>query len=161
MTPAAPGEDERRTDRDQVRQLARLLDSQFRIPGTSRRFGIDGLLGLVPGIGDLAGLALSSSVIVQAIRLGARGATVGRMVTNVAIDAAVGSIPVLGWFFDFGFKANNRNVALLERHTEDPAGTREASATAVRRTIALALAGVLVLAVALVAVVVWLLSLLF
>ena len=145
----------------QVQDLARLLDSQFRVPGTQRRFGVDGILGLVPGIGDAAGLALSAAVIVQAIGLGARGATVGKMVGNVAVDAVFGSIPVLGWVFDFVFKANNRNVALLERHVSDPAGTEQHSRASIRRTVIGAVIGLVLVLVALFALVAWALTLLF
>ena len=147
--------------RRQVRDLAWLLDSQFRIPGTSRRFGVDGILGLVPGVGDAAGLALSAGVIMKAIGLGARGATVARMVTNVAIDAVVGTIPVLGVIFDFVFKANNRNVALLERHLSDPAATRAESGAAVRRTVIGAIVGLVAVVVLLAAAVVWALAVIF
>lgn len=142
----------------QVRDLARLLDSQFRVPGTQRRFGVDALLGLVPGIGDAAGLALSAGVIVKAIGLGARGATVGRMVGNVAIDAVFGTVPVLGWVFDFVFKANNRNVALLERHVTDPTGTEAQSRASIRRTLIGAVVGLVLVIVALFALVAWLVS---
>jgi hypothetical protein len=147
--------------RREIEDLAHLLDSQFRFPGTNRRFGVDAVLGLVPGIGDVAGLVLSGGVILKAIHLGARGATVVRMAMNVAVDAVVGSVPVLGWFFDFGFKANNRNVALLQRHVRDPAGTRAASRSAIRRTVLLAVVALVVAVVALVALVVWVLGLLF
>lgn len=150
-----------RADEAQTERLARLLDSQFRVPGTRMRFGIDGVLGLLPGVGDAAGLALSSAVIVQAVRLGARGATVARMVLNVAIDTVFGSIPLLGSVFDFAFKANNRNVALLQRHELDPAATSAESRRAVRRTlIGVAVALVLTLVVV-IALVTWLLTLLF
>lgn len=122
-------------ERAEVQALADLLDTRFRVPGTSWRFGVDGLLGLVPGLGDAAGLVLSSAVILQAVRLGARGATVVRMVGNVAIDTVVGAIPLLGSVFDFAFKANTRNVRLLERHVVDADATRARSAAAVRWTI--------------------------
>lgn len=153
---APTGADEAQTER-----LARLLDSQFRVPGTSLRFGVEPLLGLVPGLGDAAGLALSSAVIVQAVRLGARGATVARMVLNVAIDAVFGSIPLLGSVFDFAFKANNRNVALLQRHERDPAATAAESRRAVRRTLIGVAVGLVLTLVAVVALVTWLLTLLF
>src|SRR3546814_13757212 len=70
----------------QAVRLARLRDGQVRVPGTRMRFGVDGVIGLLPGVGDAAGLALSTMVIVQAVRLGARGSTVARMVLNVALD---------------------------------------------------------------------------
>jgi hypothetical protein len=150
-----------RSDKQQIDALARLLDSQFRVPGTNRRFGIDGILGLVPGVGDVAGLALAAGVIVKAIGLGARGSTVTRMVANVALDTVVGTIPVIGTIFDFVFKANNRNVALLERHATDPLATQQESRAAVRRMIVtVVVVLVLVVAVA-VALLAWVLSLLF
>lgn len=152
---------ERDEQREQVRALARLLDSRFRLPGTQRRFGVDGLLGLVPGIGDVAGLALSTVVIAQAVRLGAHGATVGRMVLNVALDAVVGTVPVVGWVFDFAFKANTRNVELLERHTVDPETTGIESRKAIRRTILALIVSVVVVVFAVFALLAWLLVLVF
>lgn len=150
-----------RAEEARTERLARLLDSQFRVPGTRMRFGVDGVLGLVPGVGDAAGLALSTMVIVQAVRLGARGSTVVRMVLNVALDAVVGAIPFLGSVFDFAFKANTRNVALLQRLELDPVGTEADSRRAVRRTlVGVAVALVLTL-VAVVALVGWIATLLF
>ena len=143
---------------ERTRQLARLLDSRFRIPGTQVRFGVDSVIGLVPGVGDAAGLALSSYVILQAVGLGARGATVARMVANVAIDAVFGSVPLLGSVFDLWFKANDRNVALLGRHGTDPAGTADWSRRSLRRTVVAVVAGTLLLVVALLALVGWAVS---
>ncbi|MGR3571585.1 DUF4112 domain-containing protein [Brevirhabdus sp.] len=104
----------RRLDR-----LAQLLDSRFRIPGTGIRFGLDGLIGLVPGLGDLATLAPSAYLLVQANRLGVSKATMLRMAGNTGIDFAIGAVPLLGDIFDIGFKANNRNVALLRADLEN------------------------------------------
>ena len=148
------------TDREQIRRAAHWLDNAFRLPGTNRRFGVDALIGLVPGLGDAAGLALSSAVVLQAVRLGARGATVARMVGIVAIDAAVGTIPVLGSIFDFVFMANTRTVALLERHATDPVLTRAESAQVVRRTVIAVVVALVLVTIALIALVVWLLTLL-
>ena len=144
-----------------TRHLARLLDSRFRIPGTQIRFGVEPVLGIVPGIGDAAGLALSSYVILQAIGLGARGATVARMVVNVAVDAVVGSIPLIGSVFDVWFKANTRNVGLLERHGIDPEGTAEWSRRSLRRTVVGAAIGLVVVLAGLAALTAWALSRLF
>ena len=149
-----------RVEEARTERLARLLDSQFRVPGTRVRFGIESLLGLVPGVGDAAGLALSTMVIVQAVRLGARGSTVARMVLNVAVDAVVGSIPLLGSVFDFAFKANNRNVALMQRHGLDPDRTQAESRAAVRRTLIGVAVGLALTLVVLIALVAWILSLL-
>lgn len=102
----------------QARAIARLLDTAIPIPGTSMRLGIDPLLGLVPGLGDVAGAAMSGYVVLTAVRLGAPRFLVARMVGNVALDTLVGTVPLLGDLFDAGWKANTRNVALLDRHLE-------------------------------------------
>jgi NAD/NADP transhydrogenase beta subunit len=100
--------------------LSRLLDSWFRIPGTSIRFGLDGIIGLVPGIGDiLAGLA-SCIIIVAAWVRGAAYVTIARMLVNLALDVIIGTVPFLGDAFDIAWKANRRNYALLTRHLENP-----------------------------------------
>jgi uncharacterized membrane protein len=147
-------------DREQVRRAAHVLDNLFRVPGTRRRFGVDALIGLVPGVGDAAGLALSSAVILQAIRLGARGATVGRMVLYAGLDALIGTIPIVGSVFDFAFKANSRNIALLERHTTDPAATAATSAKVLRRTVIGALVALVLIGLAVLALLVWVVDLL-
>jgi uncharacterized protein DUF4112 len=103
-----------------VERLARLLDSEFRIPGTRFRFGIDGLIGLAPGIGDAAGLALSSYIVLEAWRLGAPPPILVRMIANLALDGAVGTVPVVGDLFDIAWKANRRNLDLLLRHVHGP-----------------------------------------
>ena len=99
-----------------LRRWARLFDSAFRIPGTQITFGIDPILGLIPGIGDLASPLLSLLFIWHGLRLGLPRVVLSRMVLNVLIDAGVGAIPVVGDLFDFAWKANVWNLALLERH---------------------------------------------
>lgn len=99
-----------------VERVSRLLDSQFRVPGTSWRFGLDPLMGLVPVIGGLPSLAISGLLILTMMRHGASGNLVVRMVFNVVLDTLIGAIPVVGNVFDFAYKANNRNVALLRAH---------------------------------------------
>src|SRR5258706_11495312 len=103
-----------------VSKLAYWLDAGIRIPGTNLRFGLDPILGLIPGFGDAAGAILAGWMLVEAVRLGASRATVLRIAGHVALDAAVGAIPLLGGIFHFGWKANLRNVALLERHLAAP-----------------------------------------
>ena len=98
------------------------MDAGIAIPGTSVRFGLDPVLGLVPGLGDAAGAFLAAWILVEAIRLGAPRATLAHIASNIAIDALVGAVPVLGDIFDVVWKANLKNVELLERHTLDPAG---------------------------------------
>lgn len=102
-------------------RFAELLDSGIRIPGTQLRFGLDPLIGLIPGVGDAAGAVLAGWILVEAIRLGASRATLVRIAGNIALDAGLGAVPLIGDIFDFAWKANVRNVTLLERHLRDPA----------------------------------------
>jgi hypothetical protein len=99
-----------------MRRWARIFDSAFRIPGTQFTFGIDPLLGLFPGIGDLASPVFSLFLLWHGARLRVPKVVLARMVLNVVIDAGVGAIPVLGDLFDFAWKANVWNLALLEKH---------------------------------------------
>jgi hypothetical protein len=100
--------------------LAHLLDDCFRIPGTQIRFGLDGIVGLVPAIGDLlAGLASCILIFAAWVR-GVPYVTLARMAANLVIEVAVGAIPLLGDAFDIAWKANRRNYKLLVRHIEQP-----------------------------------------
>jgi hypothetical protein len=101
---------------DALRRWARIFDSAVRIPGTRITFGLDPILGLVPGLGDVASPVFSLFFLWHGLRLGVPKVVFARMVFNVLIDTAVGAIPVAGDFFDFGWKANAWNLALLERH---------------------------------------------
>jgi len=96
--------------------LAKLMDAQFRIPGTDFRFGLDGLIGLIPGAGDLTTFAVSGYMLLILARNGASGYVLARMVLNILIDAVIGSIPLLGDVFDIAFKANMRNMRLMQEH---------------------------------------------
>ena len=104
--------------------LAHLMDAAFLIPGINRRVGLDAVFGLVPGLGDLAGVCLSSYIVYEAKRLGAPRWLVTRMALNVAFDGAVGIVPLAGDLFDAAFKANLRNVRLLRTHLERNGGIR-------------------------------------
>lgn len=110
-----------------LRRLAYLWDSVIGIPGTRIRLGLDPLIGLVPGLGDAAGALVASYVVLEAARLDVPPATLLRMVANVAIDAVLGTVPVLGDLFDVAWKANLKNVALIEQHLADPHGARAAN----------------------------------
>jgi hypothetical protein len=112
-----------------ARALTRVLDTAVRVPGTPVRFGLDAVLGLVPGLGDVAGAALAGYVVLLGTRLGAPTSVVLRMLANVAVDTAVGTVPVLGDLFDVAWKSNTRNLALLEHYVAQPAprGGRAAS----------------------------------
>lgn len=118
-----------------ARRLARLLDSAVAIPGTNVRFGLDALIGLVPGLGDVAGAAMSAYLVLLGSRQGISRAVLARMIGNVAVDAMGGSIPLIGDLFDVGWKANTRNLQLLERSLGDPAPAARASRAAVVGTV--------------------------
>lgn len=112
---------------ERLRRLGYLLDNSIPIPGTRFRIGLESVVGLVPGIGDLVGGGFSAWIILQAARLGAPPSLLARMGWNLLVDLAVGAVPLLGDLFDAGFKANLRNLALLERHVAGPAASRRAS----------------------------------
>ena len=101
---------------DALRRWAVLLDSAFRIPGTRIRFGLDAIVGLIPGIGDISTPAFAALILLQAVRMRLPLVVQARMVLNAAIDMLTGLVPVLGDLVDIGWKANLRNLALLERH---------------------------------------------
>lgn len=114
-------------DSEAVRRLARMLDAAITIPGTKITIGLDALLGLIPGAGDLVGSALSGYIVVAAAKMGVPKSVLARMVGNLALDTVVGSVPILGDLFDVAFRANMRNVALIEKHQVDPRGVRKQS----------------------------------
>jgi Domain of unknown function (DUF4112) len=93
--------------------LSHVLDDWFRIPGTSIRFGIDGIVGLIPGVGDLLGGLASSIIVLAAWFRGVPAITVARMIANVGIEVFVGMVPFFGDAFDIAWKANRRNYKLL------------------------------------------------
>jgi hypothetical protein len=138
---------------DNIRALARLLDSAFRIPGTGVRVGADSIFGLVPVVGDLAGAALSGYIVLASARLGAPPSTLLRMLINIGIDTVVGSVPLLGDMFDAGWRANIRNVELLDSHLGGSVQTRRANRLVVLGVIAALLllaAGSIILGIALI-----------
>ncbi len=98
--------------------LARLLDTALVVPGTNIRFGLDALIGLVPGIGDAVTTATSLYIVHQAYQLGAPKHLIVRMLANVALDGFVGAVPVVGDVFDALWRSNRRNMALLRQHLE-------------------------------------------
>lgn len=113
--------EQRPSDPDLARldALASLLDNRFRIPGTEIRFGLDGIIGLVPYVGDVAGFVVSGILMRIMIQRGAGPLLMLRMMGNFAFDAIMGVIPVAGDLFDFGYKANRRNVDLLKKYYAD------------------------------------------
>ena len=95
--------------------LSRVLDTWFRIPGTNIRFGLDGIIGFVPGVGDFLAGAASCIIVLAAFVRGVPLVTVARMVVNLVIEVGIGMVPVLGNLFDIGWRANRRNYHLLEQ----------------------------------------------
>ncbi|WP_435358253.1 DUF4112 domain-containing protein [Haloarchaeobius sp. DFWS5] len=100
-------------------RVAWLLDESISVPGTNFKFGLDPLLGLLPGAGDVTSFALSMYVVAEAWLAGVSKVTIARMLLNVALDAGFGSIPLFGDAFDAIFKANERNVELLKKSLRD------------------------------------------
>jgi len=99
-----------------LRKFSRLLDNAIAIPGTKFRVGLDPILGIIPGAGDFIGTALSAYIVLEAARMGIPKVSLGRMVSNIVLESVVGTVPVLGDLFDFAWKANTRNIELLETH---------------------------------------------
>jgi hypothetical protein len=99
--------------------LAKLMDAQFRVPGTDFRFGLDSVIGLIPGVGDLSTFAVSGYMLSLMAKNGASGFVLARMSLNIVIDAIFGSIPILGDLFDVAFKANMRNMRLMQEHYKE------------------------------------------
>lgn len=93
--------------------LANLLDAAVRVPGTRFRVGIDPILGLIPGVGDAASTLCSLYILYEAVRLNRPRPVLAKMTVNIALDALIGAVPVLGDLFDFAFKANQRNLRLM------------------------------------------------
>ncbi|MEM9832008.1 MAG: DUF4112 domain-containing protein [Bacteroidota bacterium] len=102
-----------------VDKITQIMDSKFRIPGTNFRFGLDPILGLIPGLGDATSLAISGTLVYYMAKHGVSRKVVIMMLGNIALDAIFGSIPILGNLFDFFYKANTRNIRLLKRHYEE------------------------------------------
>ena len=101
-----------------LRKISQLLDSAFVLPGTSYRFGLDPIVGLVPWIGDLVSPLFTIAILWQARDLAVPRVVQMRMIFNVAIDTLLGVVPLVGDLFDFAWKSNDMNLALLERHAE-------------------------------------------
>jgi hypothetical protein len=149
--PHAPSDFEQR----RLVRLAWWLDSSIPVPGTRFRFGLDALIGLVPGVGDVVGLAISSYIVAQAARLGAPRALLARMATNIGIETIVGAVPLLGDLFDAAWKANQRNVRLLDGYVRSPLRTQRTSVAFLAVLIAVMLAMLFTFAVIIYAVLRW------
>lgn len=123
------------------------MDSAWRVPGTRLRVGWDPIVGLVPGLGDVATASFSALVLLRALRLGVPRVVLMRMVLNVLIDLVAGAVPFIGDLFDFAWKSNSMNVALLERHAQP--GVTPASGDRAIVLLALVVVGGVLLLVAL------------
>lgn len=104
--------------RQRLRRYARVLDSGIGVPGTRWQIGIEALIGLIPGVGDLAGALLGGWLVVEALRLRAPARLLVKMTGNVVFDTLLGIVPVLGDLADFMFKSNRRNLQLLDAHLD-------------------------------------------
>jgi hypothetical protein len=113
--------------RERLKKLAWLFDSSIPIPGTRFTVGLDALVGLIPVLGDLIGVAMSSLILAEANRLGAPRSVLWRMAGNVGIEGVVGMVPFAGDVLDAVFKANQRNVKLLDAWYQNPGKTERAS----------------------------------
>lgn len=140
--------DKQRASLEQMNNLAWLLDNSIQIPIINYRIGLDAIIGLIPGLGDVAGLLLSSIIVLQAIRLGAPGRTLLQMVLNIALEALIGLVPMLGDVFDATFKSNIRNMRLLNLafdHPQTGSVSNRAAGTGIIVVVIAALIGMLVL----------------
>lgn len=124
--PHDPAHQTRLTELQQLRRLSDLWDRAFAIPGTNFRVGIESLIGLLPGGGDLVGVGLSCYIVVRALQFGLPKSVLFQMLVNIAVDGLVGSVPILGDLFDTTWKANTKNVNLLEAHLQAPSPARKA-----------------------------------
>ena len=118
-------EDQERLAR--IRALARLMDTAWVIPGTKIEVGLDSLIGLIPGFGDMVSSLVSGYLLLESARLGAPGSLLFRMLFNVIVDSLTGTVPVAGDVFDVFWRSNAMNLALLEHHLEDPKTARRSN----------------------------------
>ncbi|HEX9981941.1 MAG TPA: DUF4112 domain-containing protein [Thermoanaerobaculia bacterium] len=142
-----------------LRRFARFMDEAFQIPGTRFRAGFDAILGLIPGVGDVIGGALSAWIVIGAIRHRVPARIVARMVLNIVVDLVFGAIPLAGDVFDFLFEENMKNMRLLEQHRNRIKPPRSAGEmTLVGIVVMTAIVGLAIgIVAATIALVVWLL----
>lgn len=109
--------------KNKLNKLAWLMDSLIQIPGTNIRIGLDGIIGLLPGVGDIFGAVVSSYIIAQAAQIGAPKSVLLKMGWNVGLDTLFGAIPLVGDLTDFVWKANQKNILILNKYLENPQRT--------------------------------------
>ena len=125
-----------------LRRIAGVLDDLVPVPGTRMRFGVDPLLGLIPGAGDAVGAGVASYALFVAVKLGAPPHVLVRMAGNVLVDALAGTVPLVGDLLDFGWKASRKNVRLVERYAATPERVKASSRVVLWALIAAMMAGV-------------------
>jgi hypothetical protein len=140
-------------------RLAWILDNSIRVPVLGYRIGVEGLIGLFPGIGDILGAAIGSYVVAQGIRMGAPVSLLLHMGLNIALEVLLGVVPLVGDLFDFAFKANTRNTRLLRAYVESPGEVRKRSRMVIGLFLAAMVGLFLLCAVAALAVLGWIISL--
>jgi len=116
--PSSVATDSRVPRLQRLRRLSNLLDNAIGIPGTRYRIGLDPIIGLIPGGGDTVGMLLSSTIVMEAARMGATKAVLGQMVFNILLETVAGTVPLIGDIFDVAWKSNVKNIVLLEDHLE-------------------------------------------
>ena len=141
---------------ERLRRYAWVLDESIRVPFTQTRVGLESLIGLIPVVGDAAGLVLGLGVVLGGARVGVSTSTLLRMLLNLGVEAVLGVVPVVGDVFDFVFKANRRNVALIEQSLEQPEAARRSSRLVVGGVLAAGVGAVVGLVWATVALLGWL-----
>ncbi len=144
-------------DIESLRKLSNLLDNAFRVPGTSIGVGIDPLLGLIPGGGDFIGGLLSVYIVYSAAKMGVPKESLIRMASNIVFDSLAGTVPVVGDLFDVAWKANVKNIDLLETHLASPKKSKRAN----RWFVYLVLAGLVFLVIGIAVVSVFIIGLAF
>jgi hypothetical protein len=136
-----------------LENLSRLLDSVIHIPGTNISMGLDSLIGLIPGVGDAISGMISTYIVYEGARLGLPKYVLFKMGWNVVIDSLVGAIPILGDLFDIAFKANLKNLALIQQHIGESHGER--TAAEISSVVKMTVAGVVLAITLVVAAVGW------
>jgi Domain of unknown function (DUF4112) len=128
-----------------IRTITRVMDGIIPIPGTGRKIGLDPIIGVLTGGGDSVGFVISTYILLESLRFQLPKATLLRMLSNIMLDAIVGTIPFLGDFFDFVWGANTKNLQLLEAHLETPSQQKAADKRFILLVL-IALAGILAIA---------------
>ena len=143
-SPMSAGKNSDAATLERLRKLSNLLDNAIPIPGTPYSIGLDAILGLLPAGGDILGGAISAYIVFASARLGLPKETLVRMVLNIVFDTVVGTVPVMGDLFDVAWKANSKNMDLLETHLKYPQPSKKAD----RSFIILLLAGLILFVIA-------------